>query len=153
MREIAFEFINQTSENLDFYEKKLMTIIEATLAYLKIDDDCELSCIVVDNIEIHRINKEYRQIDRPTDVISFAYEDDQCFELEGAPRELGDIFISIDKAHEQAESYGHSFEREFCFLFTHGLLHLLGYDHMEEKDAQVMFNLQEEILNAQKITR
>jgi len=151
--EISFEFINQTDENLDLYEEKLSGIIKTAFAILKIEDDCELSCIVVDNKEIHRINKEYRHIDRPTDVISFAYEDDECFELEGAPRELGDIFISVEKAKEQAESYGHSFEREFCFLFTHGLLHLLGYDHMEEEESKIMFGLQEEILNAQKITR
>ena len=69
------------------------------------------------------------------------------------PRELGDIFISYDKALEQAEAYGHSLEREMCFLFIHGLLHLLGYDHMEEQEAKRMFALQEEILNAQNITR
>ena len=69
------------------------------------------------------------------------------------PRQLGDIFISLDKAKEQAESYGHSFKREFCFLFTHGLLHLLGYDHMQEEEAKKMFALQEKILNDQNITR
>ena len=86
-------------------------------------------------------------------MISFALEDQPDVLPEGMPRELGDIFISLEKASEQAESYGHSFHREFCFLFTHGLLHLLGYDHMEKQEAEVMFGLQEEILNAQKITR
>jgi len=153
MREIAFEFINQTNEQLDEYEALFNEIIEATFKMLAVEDACELSCIIIDDKEIHRINREYRQIDRPTDVISFAYEDAECFELEGMPRQLGDIFISLDKAKEQAESYGHSFKREFCFLFTHGLLHLLGYDHMQEEEAKEMFALQEKILNAQNITR
>lgn len=153
MRETAFEFINQTSVDLEEYENLFNEIIEGAFDLLKVEDDCELSCIIVDNQEIHRINKEYRDIDRPTDVISFAYEDDECFDIEGMPRQLGDIFISIDKAKEQAEIYGHSFKREFCFLFTHGLLHLLGYDHMVEDEAKVMFGLQEDILNAKKITR
>ena len=143
MREIAFEFINQTNEQLDEYEALFNEIIEATFKMLAVEDACELSCIIVDDKEIHRINREYR----------FAYEDAECFELEGMPRQLGDIFISLDKAKEQAESYGHSFKREFCFLFTHGLLHLLGYDHMQEEEAKEMFALQEKILNAQNITR
>lgn len=152
--ELSFEFINQTSENLDEYETEFTNIIHTTMKLLKIEDDIELSCIIVDDNEIHRINREYRNIDRPTDVISFAYEDDEVFELEGMPRQLGDIFISIDKAKAQAEEYGHSFKREFCFLFTHGILHLLGYDHVEdEQEAEMMFGLQEVILNVQKITR
>lgn len=152
--ELSFEFINQTSENLDEYETEFTNIIHTTMKLLKIEDDIELSCIIVDDNEIHRINREYRNIDRPTDVISFAYEDDEVFEFEGMPRQLGDIFISIDKAKAQAEEYGHSFKREFCFLFTHGILHLLGYDHVEdEQEAEMMFGLQEVILNVQKITR
>lgn len=152
--ELSFEFINQTDANLDEYEKEFTDIIHTTMQLLKIEDDIELSCIIVDDEEIHRINREYRNIDRPTDVISFAYEDDEVFEIEGMPRQLGDIFISIDKAKSQAEEYGHSFKREFCFLFTHGILHLLGYDHVnDEKEAEMMFGLQEVILNVQKITR
>ena len=152
--ELSFEFINQTDANLDEYEKEFADIIHTTMQLLKIEDDIELSCIIVDDEEIHRINREYRNIDRPTDVISFAYEDDEVFEIEGMPRQLRDIFISIDKAKSQAEEYGHSFKREFCFLFTHGILHLLGYDHVnDEKEAEMMFGLQEVILNVQKITR
>ena len=152
--ELSFEFINQTDANLDEYEKEFTDIIHTTMQLLKIEDDIELSCIIVDDEEIHRINREYRNIDRPTDVISFAYEDDEVFEIEGMPRQLGDIFISIDKAKSQAEEYGHSFKREFCFLFTHGILHLLGYDHVnDQKEAEMMFGLQEVILNVQKITR
>lgn len=151
--EISFAFVNQTDTDLSEYEKLFSQIIETALDKLAIDDDVELSCIIVDNNAIWKINRDYRGIDRPTDVISFALEDQPDILPDGMPRELGDIFISIEKAKEQAESYGHSFQREFCFLFTHGLLHLLGYDHMEEKDAEVMFGLQEDILNAKKITR
>lgn len=151
--EISFAFVNQTDTDLTEYETLFSQIIETALTILHIDDDVELSCIIVDNNAIWQINRDYRQIDRPTDVISFALEDQPDVSPEGMPRELGDIFISLEKASEQAESYGHSFHREFCFLFTHGLLHLLGYDHMEKQEAEVMFGLQEEILNAQKITR
>ena len=151
--ELSFEFINQTEEQVEEYEALFTQIIDTTTRLLKIDDELELSCIIVDNEEIHRINREYREIDRPTDVISFAYEDDEYFEIEGMPRQLGDIFISIDKAKEQAQEYGHSFKREFCFLFTHGLLHLLGYDHVLEEDEQVMFKLQKELLESYGIRK
>lgn len=148
-----FVFINECDEDLSAYELKFQEIIHHTLNLLHIEDECELSCIVVGVDKIHEINREYRHIDRPTDVISFAYEDDEIFEIEGMTRELGDIFICLEKAKEQAKEYGHSFEREFCFLFTHGLLHLLGYDHMEEDEAQVMYALQHQILEALHITR
>ncbi len=152
--ELSFEFINQTNVTVDEYETTFTKIIETTCQLLKIEDDLELSCIIVDDKQIHEINRDYRNIDRPTDVISFAYEDDEIFDIEGMPRQLGDIFISIDKANQQAEEYGHSFHREFCFLFTHGLLHLLGYDHVnDEVEEEMMFGLQELILNVQKITR
>lgn len=116
-------------------------------------DDLELSVIFVNDERIHEINRDYRQIDRSTDVISFALEDNEQFYVEGMPRELGDIFISIDHAKKQADEYGHSFYREMCFLFTHGLLHLLGYDHMNEEDEKEMFTLQNDILNALNIGR
>lgn len=101
--------------------------------------------IIIDNDEIHKINKEYRGIDRPTDVISFALEDNEDIKLPG-PRMLGDIYISYDKVISQANDYGHSKKRELCFLAVHGLLHLLGYDHMNKEDEEVMFNLQKEML-------
>ena len=109
--------------------------------------------------EIRKINKKYRKIDRATDVLSFPmFEKDELdekiknkdFLYEDV---LGDIIISIDKVREQAEEYGHSFYREMCFLFTHGLLHLLGFDHMNEEDEKVMFSRQKEILNALNIER
>lgn len=149
----SFVFINECDENLSDYETIFNQIIDTTMKFLNIQDECELSCIVVDICKIHEINKTYRQIDRPTDVISFAYEDDETFDIEGMTRELGDIFICLEKAKEQAEAYGHSFHREFCFLFTHGLLHLLGYDHMEEQEAEEMYGLQNKILNELGINR
>ena len=96
------------------------------------------------------MNREYRGVDRPTDVITFALQDEMS-ELESMyeeiEQELGDIFISVDTAKRQAQEYGHSLRREVCFLFTHGLLHLLGYDHMTEEDEKVMFALQDTILD------
>lgn len=110
------------------------------------------SIIFVDNEEIHQINKERRGVDRATDVISFALEDspDDFDKF----RILGDIFISIPKMQEQAKEYGHSEKRELSFLVVHGLLHLLGYDHMKsKKDEEIMFSLQDEILESLNILR
>lgn len=121
------------------------------IEYLQLDNVI-FNVIIVDNAEIHQINKEYRGIDRATDVISFALEDDDTF-IKLDKRVLGDIYISIDKAREQSECYGHSLLRELCFLIIHGILHLLGYDHMNEKEEKVMFELQERILDAYGIKR
>ena len=101
--------------------------------------------IITNNESIHKINKEYRNIDRPTDVISFALEDNKSIDVPEI-RVLGDIYISYDKVIEQAKEYGHSEKRELCFLTVHGLLHLLGYDHMTKQDEIKMFNLQKELL-------
>lgn len=112
----------------------------------------EFNIIIVDNDYIHELNKNYRNIDRPTDVITFALEDyEDGIKLEH--RMLGDIYISIDKAISQAEEYGHDLRREICFLAVHGFLHLLGYDHMEKEEEEIMFSLQEEILNEANITK
>lgn len=118
----------------------------------------ELSVTFVDNEKIQEINREYRDKDRPTDVISFAMEEMGEGEMEihyddEAPRMLGDIIISIQKAEEQAKEYGHSVKRELGFLALHGLLHLLGYDHENEADEKVMFDKQKEILDAYGLTR
>ena len=117
---------------------------------LKLKFDPIVSVSLIDNEKIHDINKQYRNIDRPTDVISFAFLDGEGLDVKKLKGNvvLGDIYISIDKALEQAEEYGHDNKREFCFLFVHGLLHLLGYDHMKKEDEEIMFPLQEEILNA-----
>lgn len=109
----------------------------------KYDSDKEISLILVDINEIHQINKEYRNIDRPTDVISFEADLDEFEEDENY---AGDIFLCIDKVYEQALSYGHSVEREFAFLLCHGILHLHGYDHMNDDEEKIMFAKQEEIL-------
>ena len=111
-----------------------------------------ISYIIVDNEEIHKINLEYRGIDRPTDVISFALEDNKDIEYDNY-RLLGDIYICDNKVFDQAKEYGHSVKRELSFLAVHGLLHLLGYDHMKPEDEKVMFGLQEEILDKYGIKR
>ena len=110
------------------------------------------SIIFVTLDEIHRLNKEYRGIDRPTDVISFALEDSADFEVSGL-RVLGDIYICIEKMKEQAQEYVHSKMRELSFLTFHGLLHLLGYDHMEPVAEKIMFGKQDKILEELEITR
>ena len=115
-------------------------------------DKCEFNIIIVDNEKIHQINREYRNVDRETDVISFAMEDNMDIEYEDF-RLLGDIYISIDKCYTQAQEYGHSKVREICFLATHGILHLLGYDHMNEDDEVKMFSLQNELLDGYDIKR
>lgn len=115
-------------------------------------DNLEFNVIIVDNKKIHELNKEFRGIDRPTDVITFALEDNEDFPVMET-RILGDIYISLDKAKGQAIEYGHSFLRELSFLSIHGFLHLLGYDHMVEEEEKVMFGKQEEILNGFGIER
>ena len=150
---IDFVYNVEVEQDVASFEDDFLKIIDTTLKHLDIDDDIELSAIIVDDERIHQINNEYRHIDRATDVISFALEDSDQFYVEGMPRSLGDIFISIDHAINQAEEYGHSLKREMCFLFTHGLLHLLGYDHMNEEEEKEMFALQDEILNQLDITR
>lgn len=115
-------------------------------------DNVIFNVIIVNNEEIHKINKEYRGIDRETDVISFALEDDKTFNRTDF-RMLGDIYISIDKVRSQSKEYNHSFKRELYFLAIHGLLHLLGYDHMKKEDEIVMFKKQEEVLSRYGIER
>lgn len=102
--------------------------------------------IIINDEEIHKLNKKYRGIDRSTDVITFALEDQKDGPLLGV-RMLGDIYISYDKVIMQALEYGHSKTREICFLAVHGLLHLLGYDHMKKEDEEKMFGIQKELLN------
>ncbi|WP_295094554.1 rRNA maturation RNase YbeY [uncultured Catenibacterium sp.] len=150
---IDFVFDNEVENFENNYEQDFTAIIEQALKTLGIEDDVEVSCVLVDDERIHEINREYRHIDRSTDVISFAMEDNDQFYVEGMPRTLGDIFISVDHAKKQAEEYGHSLRREMCFLFTHGILHLLGYDHMTDEQEKEMFGLQDEILGALNIER
>lgn len=144
------ELIKNVEEDIGELEE-VRNFIDFALKYLKLDN-VMFNVIIVDNEEIHKINKEYRNIDRPTDVISFALEDDETF-IKLDKRILGDIYISIDKAKEQAEEYGHALLRELCFLTIHGILHLLGYDHMEKDEEKIMFELQERILTEYGIKR
>ena len=144
-----FEIFNETDENIDLdFERDLLNY---ALKY-KTLDNVMFNVIFVDNEKIHEINKEYRHIDRPTDVISFALEDNEEISFEFG-RLLGDIYISTDKIKSQAKEYGHSEKREMAFLTIHGLLHLLGYDHMNKEDEKVMFGEQEAILDGFGIKR
>jgi probable rRNA maturation factor len=122
-----------------------------------VEDNSEVSVTFVSNERIHEINREFRDKDAPTDVISFAMEElgEGEIQLIGdlLPRVLGDIIISIPKAEEQAKEYGHSFIRELGFLSVHGFLHLLGYDHMEKEEEVKMFSRQKEILDVYGLTR
>lgn len=129
----------------------LKEVIKATLEEENVSN-AVFSVIFVTLDEIHALNKTYRGIDRPTDVISFALEDSNDFEVEGL-RVLGDIYVCIDRMKEQAREYNHSEKRELSFLVCHGLLHLLGYDHMEKEEEKIMFGKQDKILERLGITR
>lgn len=138
-----FEIVNKYNYKEEY--KYLDDVINHTLEKLNIKN-AYLSIIFIDDEEMHAMNKEYRGIDRTTDVLSFALEDNDTY----IPiiRQLGDIFISIPKMQEQAKEYGHSEKRELSFLVCHGLLHLLGYDHTKGKEEEkIQFGLQDEILN------
>ena len=143
---------NETDENLDKDINKLHSLLEDFCKREGLNNT-EFNIIIVNEDKIHEINKTYRGIDRPTDVISFALEDDDTVISPKDIRILGDIYICLDKVHSQSKEYGHSFEREFTFLAIHGLLHLLGYDHMNEKDEEKMFSKQEEVLSYYGIER
>jgi probable rRNA maturation factor len=129
----------------------LYDVLDHTLKNQNVDNAI-FSVIFVEDEEIHTMNRDYRGVDRVTDVISFAFEDNNDL-VYNEIRMLGDIYICIPQMKRQAESYAHSEKRELSFLAVHGLLHLLGYDHMNEEDEKVMFALQELILNEQNITR
>lgn len=141
--------INQSGEaRWTRYKKDFVQIAQRCEDVLKLKQKSSVAVIFVDAQAIHSINREYRHIDRPTDVISFALRDSEDdYEVMEGEEELGDIFINIAAVVEQAQEYGHSLRREVCFLFTHGLLHLLGYDHMEPEDEKEMFALQDVILD------
>ena len=143
-------FFNETNIDLEKELKAVERVLKHGLKKLQIDEAI-FNVIIVDNDYIHKLNKEYRNIDRETDVITFALEDDDTFNPE--IRILGDIYISIDKAKSQSEEYGHSLLRELSFLAVHGMLHLLGYDHIKKEEEEVMFKLQEEILDEMDIKR
>lgn len=128
-----------------------------SLKYEGFQEECEISISIVDNEEIHQINKQFRGIDRPTDVLSFpqlTFEEGEIMDRnENGEVVLGDIIISLERAREQAEEYGHSLKREIAFLTAHSMLHLLGYDHMEPEEEKEMFAKQKEILELAGIPR
>lgn len=141
-------------------------VAEAVLDHENCPYESQVELLLTDNEEIHRINQEFRAIDRPTDVLSFPMidfaspaeydfleEDDSCFDPETGELMLGNIVISKEKVISQAEEYGHSVKREYAFLIAHSMLHLLGYDHMEEAERAVMEDKQREILNQLGIER
>ena len=149
------------------YQEVIRDIVLASLDYEKCPYEAEVNIILTDDMEICRLNRDYRQIDRPTDVLSFPMlefeqpsdfshaEEDyaDCFNPETGELMLGDIMISVDKVEEQAEKYGHSPARELAFLTAHSMLHLFGYDHMEEAERLVMEQKQKEILESRGYRR
>lgn len=135
-------FLNNKQEkiniDLEYWEKFSLDLLKL----LEQPDNTEVSITFVDNAEIQELNKNFRNIDKPTDVLSFPF--DNSFNL--PVRVLGDVIISTEKAQFQSDEYGHSLTREIGFLMVHGVLHLLGYDHMTEEDEKEMFGLQKQLL-------
>lgn len=143
---------NETDESIKSELQVVKKVLELGITKENLDS-VEFNIICVTNDYIHALNKMYRNVDSITDVITFALEDDSTVVVESSTRILGDIYISIDRAREQAENYGHSFLRELCFLAVHGFYHLLGYDHQTKEEENIMFKKQEEVLQEYGITR
>ena len=158
----------EAEKELDLpYEEIIRDIVSAALDYEQCPYEAEVNVVLTDNLGIRQVNREYRQMDVPTDVLSFPmleYEAPSdfsqaeemfadCFNPESGELMLGDIMISVDKVEEQAEKYGHSQKRELAFLVAHSMLHLFGYDHMVDSERIVMEQKQEEILESRGYTR
>lgn len=140
--------MNSITINSNFDERideLTLNLMEKLLKKLELSN-VSLSINLVSDEEIKNINNEYRNKDAVTDVITFPYEEVDNFNLFLEERELGDIFIALDYVYQNSVKYQHSMAREFCFVLAHGLLHLLGYDHMNEHDEEIMFKLQEELI-------
>lgn len=165
---MTINFEKEVNTNFDFdCEALAKDVITFTIDHEEFPYEAEVNLTLVDNEEIHTINREYRNIDRPTDVLSFpmlSYEAagdfskleddyDDNFNPDTGEILLGDIVISVDKVAEQAESYGHSQKREYAFLIVHSMLHLFGYDHMTPEEAADMEAKQRQILDEMNITR
>lgn len=144
----VFVQVDEDIKELETVEKVLYSAIEKEKL-----ENVSFNLIIVDNDYIHELNKTYRHIDRETDVITFALEDEDTIIIPDDERILGDIYISIDRARTQAEEYGHSLLRELSFLAVHGFYHLLGYDHQTKEEESVMFQKQEEVLDSYGIRR
>lgn len=154
---LNIDMIDETEEISDKDSELVLSILDFAAGKEGMEEGSEVSVTFVSNERIREINRDYREKDQATDVISFALEELGEDEVEiigeGMPRILGDIVISIERTREQAEEYGHSFERELGFLALHGFLHLLGYDHMEKEDEERMFQRQRDILDAYGLQR
>ena len=166
---MTLEFENESGTELGLpLEETARMVIEAALDELKCPYEAEVSLLITDNARIREMNRQFRQIDRPTDVLSFPLiqfdqpgdfsfleeeEPEECFNPETGELVLGDIVISAEKVLEQAEEYGHSVKREYAFLIVHSVLHLTGYDHMVPEEAEWMEQRQRQILEQLHITR
>ena len=148
---LQINYQNQTSYKMSNYYDVFNKIARYTLQKFNMKGNIELSCTFVSKNTIKEINNTYRHIDKVTDVISF--ENDEGFEKYDGFIVLGDLFICVSKAKSQAKNYGHSMYREVCFLFTHGLLHLLKMDHLNKEDEEKMIAIQNEIMDHFKIVR
>lgn len=161
---MEINFIDETEHVSEKDQKAVDSLLQFAADFLELPEETEMSVTFMNNDGIQEINRVYRDKDVPTDVISFAFEEEgeeemsiifpddfpDAFEM---PKTLGDIMISIDKAKEQADEYGHSYERELGFLALHGFLHLNGYDHLTPSEEAEMFGLQKEILDAYGLQR
>lgn len=166
---MTLEFENESGTELGLpLEETARMVIEAALDELKCPYEAEVSLLITYNARIREMNRQFRQIDRPTDVLSFPMiqfdqpgdfsfleeeEPEECFNPETGELVLGDIVISAEKVLEQAEEYGHSVKREYAFLIVHSVLHLTGYDHMVPEEAEWMEQRQRQILEQLHITR
>ena len=160
------EMLDNTGKVSDDMQQETIKLLNFAANFIQLPEHKEMAITYVLNDEIQKINQDYRGKDAPTDVVSLEYEPEQISfdadfdmpealqaELEEFDSFIGELFISIEKAQEQADNYGHSYQREMGFLAVHGFLHINGYDHMIEEEEKVMFALQEEILTAYGLTR
>jgi len=164
---MTFHFEYEVEKKFPFdYEALIKRVVEQVLDYEKCPYEVEVNIVITDDEEIRQVNEEYREIDRATDVLSFPMvsydtpgdfskveEDEMLFHPETGELMLGDIMLSIDKVYAQAEEYGHSIERELGFLVAHSMLHLCGYDHMEEEERAVMEEKQRGIMDLLQLYR
>lgn len=163
---MEIEIIDETGQVAKTEQEKIVDLLNYAASFLQIPANQEMSLTFVDNPTIQKVNHKYRDKDMSTDVVSLEYQpeaydfsdfdlaEDELAELNTEINAyLGELFISVDRAKEQAEEYGHSFERELGFLAVHGFLHINGYDHMIPEDEKVMFSLQKEILDSYGLKR
>lgn len=145
---ITIDFTDRDNYITEVEEEQINELLNFAYSHLELKDEAEVSVSFVSDSEIKEINRDYREKDEVTDVISFAFLDDEDEPvIEGMPSVLGDIIINTNRAREQSAEYGHSYEREILFLSLHGFLHLLGFDHMNKEEEKEMFGIQKEILD------